>query len=79
MLHGNRFALANLTTSSTFGKRELHSIISEVPYITTAKHFDSCTYILVVHFTASSIRGLQKLEFVGMVSYHYIFQILKCF
>jgi len=28
-------------------------------------------YILVVHFTASPIWDLQKLELVGMVSYHY--------
>ena len=29
-------------------------------------------YILVVHFTASTIWGLQKSELVGMVSYHYL-------
>jgi len=43
------------------------------------KKFCSYSYILVVHFTASSIRALQKLELVGIVSYHYMFQILKCF
>jgi len=35
----HRFALANLTTSSTFETRKLHSIISQLPHITTAKHF----------------------------------------
>jgi len=31
------------------------------------------------HFTASTIRGLQKLGLVGMVSFHYTFLILKYF
>jgi len=35
------------------------------------KTFCSYSYILVVHFTASTIWGLQKLELVGMMSYHY--------
>jgi len=43
------------------------------------KTFCSYSYILVVHFTASTIWGLQKLGLVGMVSYHDTFQILKCF
>jgi len=51
-------------------------------HITATPHYYRKTfysYILVVHFTASTIWGLQKLGLVGMVSYHYIFQILKCF
>ena len=36
------------------------------------KIFCSYSYILVVHFTASTIWSLQKLGLVGMVSYHYI-------
>ena len=43
------------------------------------KTFCSYSYILVVHFTASAIWGLQKLGSVGMVSYHYMFLIKKCF
>jgi len=39
LLHGNRFALASLTTSSKFETRKLHTIISQLHYITTAKHF----------------------------------------
>jgi len=35
------------------------------------KTFCSYSYILVVHFTASTIWGLQKLGLVGMVSYHF--------
>jgi len=41
------------------------------------KTFCSFSYILVVHFTASTIWGLQKIGLVGMVSYHYRFQISK--
>jgi len=39
ILHGNRFALANLTTSSKLETRKLHTIISQLHHITTAKHF----------------------------------------
>jgi len=39
MLHGNRFALANLTTSSNFETGKLHSMIPHLPHITTAKDF----------------------------------------
>jgi len=42
------------------------------------KNFCSYSYILVVHFTASTIWGVQKLGLVGMVGYHYMFLILKC-
>jgi len=43
------------------------------------KTFCSYWYISVVHFTASTIWGLQKLWLVGIVSYHHMFLILKCF
>jgi len=33
---------------------------------------------LIVHFTASTIWGLQKFGLVGIVSYHCMFLILKC-
>jgi len=41
ILHGKRFALANvtLTTSSKFETRKLHTIISQLHHITTAKNF----------------------------------------
>jgi len=67
ILHGNRFALASLTTSSEFETRKFHTIISQLHY---RKAFCSYTCILVVHFISSAIWGLQKLELVGMVSYH---------
>jgi len=38
-IHGNRFALVYLTTSSKFETRKLHTIISQLHHITTAKHF----------------------------------------
>jgi len=42
------------------------------------KTFCSYSYIIVVHFTASTIWGLQKLGLTGMVGYHCRFLILKC-
>ena len=43
------------------------------------KPFCRYSYILVVHFTASTIWGLQKLGLIGMVGYHYMFLTFKCF
>jgi len=43
------------------------------------KAFCRYSYIVVVHFTASTIRGLQKLVLVGMVSYYYMFLTLPKF
>ena len=48
----NRFALANLTTSSKFETRKLHTIISQA---TATSHYyrkTFCSNILAVHFTA---------------------------
>jgi len=38
ILHGNIFALANLTTSSKFETRKLHTIIWQLHHITATKH-----------------------------------------
>jgi len=44
-IHGNTFALANLTTPSKFETRKLHTILSQLHHITTAKHFaDTATF-----------------------------------
>ena len=51
-------------------------------HITATPHYYHKTfysYILVVHFTASTIWGSQKLGLIGMVGYHYMFLILNCF
>jgi len=43
------------------------------------KTFSSYSYISVAHCTSSTMLCLQKLGLVGMVGYHYMFLILKCF
>ena len=49
-----------------------HSYRTSLPLPQT---FCSYSYILVVHFAASPIWGLQKLRLVGMLAYHFTFLI----
>jgi len=76
------FAMTDICKSNNI--KQVSNMKTSQNHITATSHyhhktFCSYSYISVEHFTASTIWGLQKLGLVGMVGYHYMFLILKCF
>jgi len=76
------FFSAQICTCKSYNIKHVWNTKTSQYHITATPHyyrktFCSYGYILIVHFTISTIWGLQKLRLVGMVSYHYTFLIFK--